>query len=83
MLFHGQNSYAPRSKRFTGVSEAQSRGTGKQNKNPPSITLIGNPEEKRPHGIPSGRWEEDNKKINTEVRHGVVDWIIVAQDRAQ
>jgi hypothetical protein len=35
MLIHRQNLYAPRSKRRTDRSEAQSRGTGQQSKNPP------------------------------------------------
>jgi hypothetical protein len=37
MLIHRQNSYAPRSKRHTGRRDAQSRGTGQQNKTPTFI----------------------------------------------
>jgi hypothetical protein len=39
MLFHPQNSYAPRSKRATGSREAHSCGIGQQSKNSPCIKL--------------------------------------------
>ena len=43
--------------------------------------LVGKPEEKRPHGKPRRRWE-DNIKINLkEVRCGGMDWVELAQDR--
>jgi hypothetical protein len=52
MLIHRQNSYAPRSKRCTGLREMQSRGTGQQSKNPPCITT---PRHILQHGNPQGK----------------------------
>jgi len=40
--------------------------------------LVGNPEGKRPLGRPGRRWE-DNSKM--DLLGGVMDWIILAQDR--
>jgi hypothetical protein len=42
--------------------------------------LVGNPEGKRPLGIPWGRWEDNIKMDLQEVGCGGMDWIEMAQD---
>jgi hypothetical protein len=43
--------------------------------------LMGKPEEKRPHGRPRCRWEDNIKMDLLEVRFEGVDWTDVAQVR--
>ena len=43
--------------------------------------LVGKPEEKRPHGKPRRRWEDNIKMGLQEVGCGGMDWIELAQDR--
>jgi len=43
--------------------------------------LVGKPEEKRPLGRPSRRWEDNIKVDFQEVRCGDMDWIELAEDR--
>jgi len=42
---------------------------------------VGNPEGKKPLGIPRRRWEDNIKMDLQEMRCGDVDWIELAQDR--
>ena len=42
--------------------------------------LVGKPEEKRPLGRPSRRWEDNIKTDLQEVGCGGMDWIDLAQD---
>jgi len=41
---------------------------------------VGNPEGKRPLGIPRRRWEDDMEVDLQEVGFGGMDWIELAQD---
>jgi len=43
--------------------------------------FVGKPEEKRPLGRPSHRWEDNTKMDLQEVGCGGMDWIELAQDR--
>jgi hypothetical protein len=43
--------------------------------------LVGNPEGKRPLGIPINRWEDNIKMNLREIGGGGMHWISVAQDR--
>ena len=43
--------------------------------------LVGKPEEKRPLGSPSVRWEDNIKVDIQEVRCRAMDWMDLAQDR--
>jgi hypothetical protein len=43
--------------------------------------LLGNPEEKRPLGIPRRRWEDGIRIHLRETGWGSVEWIQLAQDR--
>jgi len=43
--------------------------------------LAGKPEGKRPLGSPRHRWDDNIKTDLQEVRYGVMDWIVLAQDR--
>jgi hypothetical protein len=43
--------------------------------------LMRKPEEKRPLGIPSRRWDNNIKMNFQEVGYGVMDWIWMAQDK--
>jgi hypothetical protein len=43
--------------------------------------LVGKPEEKRPLGRPTCRWEDNIKMDLQDVGCGGVDWIGLAQDR--
>jgi hypothetical protein len=43
--------------------------------------LVGKPEEKRPMGRPSRRWEDNIKMELQEVGGGHGDWMELAQDR--
>jgi hypothetical protein len=43
--------------------------------------LVGKPEEKRPLGRPSYRWEDNIKAYPQEVGCAGMDWIGMAQDR--
>jgi len=43
--------------------------------------LVGKPEEKRPLGRPTRRWEDNIKMDLQEVGCGGMDWIELAQDR--
>jgi hypothetical protein len=43
--------------------------------------LVGNPEGKRPFGRPRRRWEDGIRMVLGEIGLGVVDWILLAQDR--
>jgi hypothetical protein len=43
--------------------------------------LMGKPEEKRPLGRPTRRWEDNIKMDLQEVGCGGMDWIDVSQDR--
>jgi hypothetical protein len=45
--------------------------------------LIGQPEGKRPLGIPRCRWEDNTKVDLREIGWGVMVWISVAQDKVQ
>jgi hypothetical protein len=45
--------------------------------------LLGNPEGKRPLGIPRHRWEDNIKMDAHKVRFGGMDWIYLAQDRGR
>jgi hypothetical protein len=45
--------------------------------------LVGKPEGKRPLERPRHRWEDNIKMDLREVGWGVMDWIDLAQDRAQ
>jgi hypothetical protein len=45
--------------------------------------LVGNPEGKRPLGIPRHRWEGNIRVDLREIGWGGVDWICLAQDRDQ
>jgi hypothetical protein len=44
---------------------------------------VGNPETKRPLGIPKRKWEDDSKVDFKETGREVVDWIHLAQDSNQ
>jgi hypothetical protein len=43
--------------------------------------LVGKPEESRPLGRPRRRWEDNIRLDLQEVGCGVMDWIVMAQDR--
>jgi hypothetical protein len=43
--------------------------------------LVGKPEEKRPLGRPSRRWEDNIKMNLQDVRGGRGDWMELAHDR--
>jgi len=43
--------------------------------------LVGRPEEKKPLGRPTRRWEDNIKMDLQEVGCGGMDWIDLAQDR--
>jgi hypothetical protein len=43
--------------------------------------LVGDPEGKRPRGIPRHRWVDNIWMVLGEVRWGDVDWIGLAKDR--
>jgi hypothetical protein len=45
--------------------------------------LVGKPEGKRPLERPRRRWEDNIRMDLREIRWGGMDWIDVAQDRAQ
>jgi hypothetical protein len=45
--------------------------------------LVGKPEGRRPHGRPRRRWEDGIRMDLREIGLGCVDWIRLAQDRAQ
>jgi hypothetical protein len=45
--------------------------------------LIGKPEEKRPHGRPRRRWENNIKMDLKGIGSEGVDWVHVPQDRDQ
>jgi hypothetical protein len=47
------------------------------------MTLVGNPEGKRPLGRPRRRWVDNIKMDLTEIGWDGVDWIDLAQDRDQ
>jgi len=42
---------------------------------------VGKPEEKRPLGRPRLRWDDNIKMDLQEVGCGVMNWIVLAQDR--
>jgi hypothetical protein len=43
--------------------------------------LIGNPEERRPRGRPTRRWEDNIRMNLREIGYEVGDWMLLAQDR--
>jgi hypothetical protein len=43
--------------------------------------LVGNPEGKRPLGIPRHRWEDEIRMDLRDIGLGGVDWIRLSQDR--
>ena len=45
------------------------------------MVLVRKPEDKRPHGRPRSRWENNIAMDFQEVRCGGIDWMELAQDR--
>jgi hypothetical protein len=45
--------------------------------------MEGKPEGKRPLGTPRRKWEDNIKMDLIEIEYGGMDWIDLAQDRAQ